>query len=46
MKDLKNFERRCKKILQVENAYREEILEYLYTIAYPMVRYPPGGKSF
>ena len=46
MKDLKLFEKRCKKILAVENYYREEMLEYLYTLAYPNVRYPNSGKSF
>jgi hypothetical protein len=38
MKDLKLFEKRCKKILSVENYYREEILEYLYSLAYPLVK--------
>lgn len=46
MKDLKLFEKRCKKILMVENYYREEMLEYLYTLAYPNVRYPNAGKNF
>ena len=46
MKDLKLFEKRCKKILSVENYYREEMLEYLYSLAYPNVRYPNAGKNF
>lgn len=37
MKELKNYEKRLKKINQVENEFRWEMLEYLYTIAYPAV---------
>jgi len=36
-KELRNYEKRCKKIIQVENEFRCEMLEYLYTIAYPPV---------
>ena len=36
IKDLKEFEKRSKKILMVENYLRENMLEYLYEFAYPV----------
>lgn len=43
LKELKNYEKRLKKINQVENEFRFEILEYMYTIAYPVVAMRAGG---
>ena len=43
MKELKNYEKRLKKINMVENEYRFEVLEYLYTIAFPAVTLKTGS---
>lgn len=43
LKELKSYEKRLKKINQVENEFRFEMLEYLYTIAYPVVALRAGG---
>lgn len=43
MKELKNYEKRLKKINVVENEFRVEMLEYLYTIAYPTVTFKTGS---
>ena len=39
-KDLRTFEKRTLAIIKVENEYRLEMLEYLYTIAYPRAQLP------
>ena len=37
LKDLKSYEKRCKKIISLENYYREECLAYLYECSYPPI---------
>lgn len=43
IKELKEYEKRSRKILMVENYLRENMLEYLYEFAYP-VKPPIQGK--
>ena len=43
-KELRNYEKRVKKIIQIENEYRTEMLEQLYSIAYPQVL-SRGGRG-
>ena len=43
IKDLKEYDKRSRKILMVENYQRESMLEYLFEFAYP-VKPPMAGK--
>jgi hypothetical protein len=36
--EIKNYSKRVKKIIGVENEYREGMLEYLYSICYPNIK--------
>ena len=36
IKELKEYDKRSRKILMVENFLRENMLEYLYEFAYPV----------
>ena len=43
LKELRNYEKRLKKINVIENEYRNELLEYMYTIGYPLVALKTGA---
>ena len=43
--DLTVFLSRLQKTLEIEREYREEILEYIYTVAYPDAKVLKMGKN-
>jgi len=45
LKDIKSYEKRVSKICKIENEYRTEMLEHLYSLCYPMFPLPKAGKA-